>query len=217
MHQADAANLEDRVTGTVLLSNVSWDTYNLIRNETDDGGARLTYDHGMLEIEVPSRHHEQLKRFVGELVETSLRADGRDYEPSGGATWRQADALRGLEADECYHIQHVAAVKGKRELDLDVNPPPDLAIEIDVSSHHLNKMEIYKALGIPELWRITADGACEMRRRLDASPEYAVIDRSEAVPLLTAQLVSQYVRLREQFGHSETIRRFIAEVLAARP
>src|SRR5688572_9198178 len=94
----------DRTTGHVVLRNISWRTYNALLAETEDGQTRMTYDRGLLEIEVPSRHHEQIKRLVGELIEMSLRHSGVDYEPSGSATWQREAELQGLEADECYHI-----------------------------------------------------------------------------------------------------------------
>ena len=92
--------LTDRVTGRVLLRNISWGTYTSLLEEVGDGSTRLTYNRGLLEIEMPSRHHELIKRFVGEIVELCLRRSGTDCEPSGNATWRQEDQLQGLEADE---------------------------------------------------------------------------------------------------------------------
>src|ERR1700722_7098916 len=91
--------IEDRMTGRVLLGNISWGPYPSFLDEVGDGSTRLTYNHGLLEIEMPSRHHELIKKFIGEIVELCLRRSATDYEPSGNATWRQEDELQGLEAD----------------------------------------------------------------------------------------------------------------------
>jgi Uma2 family endonuclease len=181
--------------------------------EVGDSAIRLTYDRGLLEIAVPSRRHEQIKRFLGEIAESSLKKLAIAYEPAGNATWRRQDKLRGLEADECYHIQHVAKVRGKQELDLDTDPPPDLAIEVDLTSDSMDKAEIYAALGIPELWRTGSDGQCQMFE-LGQDGSYRAIERSVCIPRLTPAILTQYLQLREQVGHSEAIRRLEAEVLS---
>lgn len=209
------ASLSDRTAGAVLLRNISWSTYTTLLSEVGDDAIRLTYDRGFLEITVPSRRHEQIKRFVGVLVERLMERRGIQFEPAGSATWRREDQFRGLEADECYHIQHVADVQGRSELDLSKDPPPDLAIEVDLTSSSINKMDIYSSLRIPELWWIDSSGQCQMNR-LDAGGSYVAIDRSICLPELTPQIVSQYVALREQLGHSEAIARFDSEYLGVR-
>jgi Uma2 family endonuclease len=202
--------LADRVTGRVLMRNISWDTYSSLLEDSADGANRFTYDHGLLEIEMPSRHHEIIKRLVGEIVELCLRRSGVDYEPSGSATWRDQARLQGIGADECYHIQHAAEVRGKTELDLSVDPPPDLAIEVDLTSSAINKLQIYASLGVPEIWRVRADGACQMLLRADDGT-YRAIDASVCIPVLTPAILARFVLLREQVGHSEALRRFEAE------
>jgi Uma2 family endonuclease len=128
-------------------------------------------------------------------------------------TWRKKAELKGLEADDCYHIQHIQQVAGKTELDLTIDPPPDLAIEVEVASPMINKLEVYRGLKVPELWRIKANGSCEMYL-LDAEGAYQPILKSVAIPILTPAIVSHYVLMREQQSHGETLRRFDAEVLA---
>jgi Uma2 family endonuclease len=202
--------LADRVTGRVLMRNVSWDTYTSLLEDSADGAIRFTYDHGLLEIEKPSRHHELIKRLVGEIVELCLRRSGMDFEPSGNATWREEAGLQGLEADESYHIQHAAEVRGKTELDLSVDPPPDLAIEVELTSSAIDKLPIYASLGVPEIWRVRANGTCQMLL-LAVDGTYREIDASVCIPVLTRAILARFVLLREQVGHSEALRRFEAE------
>lgn len=197
--------------GHVLLRNISWRTYRTLLDEIGDSPTRLTYDRGLLEIEVPSRHHEQLKRFVGELAETYMKRTGIEYEPSGSTTWQREAELRGLEADECYHVQHAALVRGRDQLDLAVDPPPDLAIEVDVTSSSLDKLPLHGALGVPEVWRVRGTGECQIYSR-EPDGTYRDVGASICVPGMTAAVLARYMSLRQQVGHSQAVRRFEADV-----
>ena len=198
--------------GRVLLPHISWATYMALLADVGDGHARLTYDNGWLEIEMIGRTHELIKVFVGEMVTGTLKRQRVTFEPSGSTTWVRPDLRRGLEADQCYHIQSVARVIDKDELDLTVDPPPDLAVEVEVTSPLLDKVAVYGGLGVPELWRLRADGACDMFR-LDAAGQYQSIEASVAVPPFTPAVVSTYLRLRAELRHSAAMARFEAEFL----
>jgi Uma2 family endonuclease len=204
------------VTGQVLLRNISWDTYTALLQDIGDGAARLTYDNGLLEIELPSRLHEQIRAYVAEMVSLAMRRLSIQYEPAGATTWKKYEHLRGLEADECYHIQNVQRELGESELDLTREPPPDLAVEVVVTAPVIEKIEIYRTLKVPELWRVNADATCQMLL-LDDRNFYQTIDRSVAIPLFTPQIMSHYLLLREQAGHSAGIDRFDTEVVSAQP
>jgi Uma2 family endonuclease len=200
----------------VLLRGISWDTYTAILNDIGDGAPRLTYDNGLLEIELPGRLHERNKALVAEMAISAMKRLRIEYEPSGATTWRKFVELKGLEADDCYHIQNIELVLGKTELDLTVDPPPDLAIEVEVTSPMINKVEVYRGLKVPELWRIKADGSCDIYQ-LDAAASYQPIQSSLAIPVFTPAIISHYILLREQLSHGETLRRFEAEILAPIP
>jgi Uma2 family endonuclease len=206
----------DFIAGRVLLRNISWDTYTALLDDVGDSSARLTYDHGLLEIEVPSRLHELIKAIVAEMLATVMKRLGVPYEPAGATTWRKHASLRGLEADECYHIQSVDRVIGKSELDLSIDPPPDLAIEIQVIPPAIDKVDMYRGLGVPELWRVHADSSCEILV-LDDARKYHPAPSSAAIPPFTPAVISHYLLLREQFGHSEAMKRFEAEFIAMLP
>jgi Uma2 family endonuclease len=212
MTQAVRIDSSDRITGQVLLPNVPWQTYLSLLDGVGDHPIRLTYDRGMLEIEVPSLHHERLKKFAAQLVETCLVEMGIDYEPAGSATWRLEQELRGLEPDECYYIQNAAQVRGKTELDLQTDPPPDLAIEIDVTSSSLDKLELYKTMRVPEIWRRLPNGRLEIHvRRPDGSYEQS--SASVALPLITSDILNRYFALRDTEGHAAALREFRSQVL----
>src|SRR5437870_8588224 len=101
----------------------------------------------------PTFNHERCKRKVGRVIETLAEETNRPIVSGGSTTFRREDLERGLEPDDCFYLANVAAILGKEEIDLRFDPPPDLALEIEISRSSLDRMSIYAALGVPELWR----------------------------------------------------------------
>ncbi|BAZ19660.1 hypothetical protein NIES4073_05330 [Kalymmatonema gypsitolerans NIES-4073] len=137
-----------------VLQNISWETFEALLTETgEDRGSRFAYECGTLEIMTPLFEHEnpkiQFDRFIFALVE-ELEID---IKSAGSTTLKRQIAKRGIEPDNCYYIQSEPIVRGRQTLDLETDPPPDLAIEIDITSSSVNKLAIYSALAVPELWR----------------------------------------------------------------
>ncbi len=138
----------------VLLSAIGWETYERLLAEHQDSSApRFTYDRGALEIMSPLPDHEKYNRAIASLVEVVAEERGLDFENLGSTTFRREDLRRGFEPDSCFYIQHEPAIRGKSVLDLRRDPPPDLVIEIDITHLSLDKLPIYAALGVPEVWR----------------------------------------------------------------
>ena len=185
--------------GRVLLRRVSWQTYQALLSEVGDDSVHLTYDDGLLEIEVPSERHEQLKSAVRTMLEDTLKAGRTPFEPLGSTTWNTRARTKGIEADECYYVQHVADVKGKRPIDLNVSPPPDLAVEVEVTAGAVDKLGIYAALGVPEVWRVSADGTVSVLLR-DTDGRYVPAAASAAVPVLPPGVLTDFLRRLEPYG-----------------
>src|SRR5262249_518426 len=139
--------------GPVVLSGVRWHTYEALLHDLGGRHIRLTYDRGNLEIMAPLFRHERYADVLAELVKALARAAKRRTGGAGSTTFRREDLERGLEPDRCFYIDNLVAVAGKLELDPAHDPPPDLAIEVDIWSSSLNRLEIYAALGVPEVWR----------------------------------------------------------------
>lgn len=138
----------------VVLRGVSWTTYQALSRDLEaEPGKRLTYDQGTLEIMVPLPSHEGYKKLTGRLVEVTTEEMETEIRSLGSTTWSREDLRKGLEADQCYYIQNELAVRGKSEIDLAIDPPPDLAIEIDITSSSVDRLGIYAVLGVPEVWR----------------------------------------------------------------
>lgn len=138
----------------VIIERVSWQTYEqLLADLAERSAPRLTYDCGVLEIMSPTPRHEELNRNLALIVTILAATLGLDVRNLGSTTFRRADINRGFEPDSCFYIAHEAAVRGKAQLDLRHDPPPDLVIEIDITSGSLDKFPIYQQVGVPEIWR----------------------------------------------------------------
>jgi Uma2 family endonuclease len=138
-----------------VLRGVSWETYERLRRELDEAGSivHITYDRGRMVLMSPLPRHGKWSRLIGQLIEALAFEGGTGFSAFGDTTWKREDLQRGLEGDESYYIQHAEAMRGKSEIDLTEDPPPDLAVEVEVTHHPLDKASVYAALGVPELWR----------------------------------------------------------------
>ncbi|WP_041779847.1 Uma2 family endonuclease [Allocoleopsis franciscana] len=137
----------------IQLSSISWQTYQTLLGELSERRLRLTYNRGILEIMAPSPEHELYKKLASRFVETIAEELRISIYPLGSTTFTRSDLSMGLEPDECFYIQNQSAVKGKRKIDLTQDPPPDLVIEIDMTSSAKNRLEVFAHIGVPEIWR----------------------------------------------------------------
>jgi Uma2 family endonuclease len=176
----------------ILLSGIRWKTYEALLADLEDRPIRLTYDRGNLEIMAPTFNHERCKRKVGRVVETVAERASVPFLSGGSTTFRLEDLEKGLEPDGCFYIQNVAAVLRKKRIDLRVDPPPDLAIEIDIYSSSVDRLGIYAALGVPELWR--HDGEALTVHLLDSNGQYMSSQRSQTFPGLDLAGIADFLR-----------------------
>jgi Uma2 family endonuclease len=191
---AVAASANDRV----VLYNVDWQTYENLRNDLGESPVRLTYDGNNLEIMSPSRQHEHVKMVLTSLI-TLLTVELKIPLSNGGSmTFRRADLKRGLEPDACYWIAHESDVRGRNELDLTTDPPPDLAIEVDISPSRLDRPKIYAALRIPELWRY--DGEALQVEILHSDGTYHPSEASASFPFLPVRELARFLAISEIEG-----------------
>jgi Uma2 family endonuclease len=144
---------------SALLHEIDWRTYSrLLRAFDGRRRLRLTYDRGTLEIMSPLWEHEDGACILGSFIEVLTEELNLPRRAGGSVTLRRRRRRRGLEPDRCYWIASAPRVLGKRRLDLRVDPPPDVAIEIDVTASSLDRMSIYAKLSVPEVWRLDATG-----------------------------------------------------------
>ena len=172
----------------VIIENVSWGTYEAFLKDLENRSSpRLAFDQGVLEIMSPHLEHERAKQALATIVEIVLEELDLDFENAGSTTFKREALKRGFEPDSCFYIQNVARIRHKTRIDMDVDSPPDLVIEVDLMKSSLNKFPLYAALGIPEIWRY--EGALEMWV-LDQTG-YGRRGSSAALPLLNEKLISE--------------------------
>ena len=175
----------------VVLHDVSWATYeHLLADHLDCSSPHFTYDRGTLEIISPSIEHEETNRSIATLVEIVTEEWGMDLRNLGSTTFKREDLQSGFEPDSCFYIQRIKSIKGKRKIDLATDPPPDLVIEIDLTSGSIHKLSIYAALGIPEVWRYVGNRLLIL---VLADQDYVEVDESRALPGLTGAVIVRFI------------------------
>ncbi|HEY9638108.1 MAG TPA: Uma2 family endonuclease [Coleofasciculaceae cyanobacterium] len=190
---------------TVQLNNISWQMYETILEEMGEGyAARLAYNKGTLEIRMPLPKHERAKSMIGDLVKVLLEELEIDCEPLGSTTFKREDMESGVEPDDCFYIKNEAAIRGKDRIDLTIDPPPDLAIEIDNTSS--TSLSSYQALGVPELWRY--NGRVLQINILEDGKyvETQISPNFPAFPLV--EVIPQYLEQSKAIGRNATIKAF---------
>ncbi|HEX8200496.1 MAG TPA: Uma2 family endonuclease [Isosphaeraceae bacterium] len=202
----------------VLAHGVRWGAYEPLLEALGASHVRTTYDGGSLEILSPSPEHEADKvklRLAFEIIADECDVE---YKCLGATTLRKEAAAKGLEPDERYYLANWRRIAGKKRLDLAIDPPPDLAIEIDVTPSSLDRQGIHAALGVGELWRF--DGQTLRVFQLQDDGTYAPRDRSPSFPLLPLDEIERFVKqgdvwddlrwkrafrawVRDQIGHRD--------------
>lgn len=196
----------NKVANRVVLENISWQTYqDLLLDCAEQPGIRLTYDQGKLEIMTPLDPHESNSELIGRFVTAITEELNIEIRSLGSRTCQREDLARGLEPDKCFYIQNEAIVRSLEQIDLNEYPPPDLVIEIDITSSSINRLGIYIALGVPEIWRYD-NGRLVILRLEDG--EYKECDRSPSLPLLTPLEIMRFLELRKTMGETSLIRLF---------
>jgi Uma2 family endonuclease len=194
----------------VVLTSVAWSTFESLLAETDHRSARFTYDRGYLEIMSPGDRHERLKRLLGRMIEMLTVELDIPIRSSGSTTLKSAFEQRGLEPDECYYVASEPKVRGRDEIDLRVDPPPDLAIEIDISSSSLDQLSIYCDLGVPEVWLY--DGTTLEVHQLQTDGKYVRQPRSPSFPFVPLDALEGFLSRRDESDETTWIRSFRAWV-----
>ena len=199
-----------RAASRVLLRGVSWQTYLALRSAPENANVRMIYEQGNLEIMSPSQFHEALAYLLGRLIDVWTEELNVDVKSCRCTTFQREDMEKGLEPDNCYYVRHEPLVWEKAEIDLAVDPPPDLAIEIDVSGSSLKKLSLYAAFAVPELWRY--DGQALQVFQLERERGYVRRDTSFSFPTLPMSQVEATLRQLGAVRETVLVKRFRAWV-----
>lgn len=186
--------LTQRRADRVVLHNISWQQFeNLLEDLGENRAARVAYDDGSLEIMTPLPEHEYYKETISIAIQDIADVLDQDYESLGSTTWKREIKKAGVEPDNCFYFQNEPKIRGQLEFDLSQDPPPDLALEIDVMSKSLSRFPIYARLGVPEIWCYDAG---ELKIYQLQNEEYRAVETSLIFPQLSVRelpaLIEQY-------------------------
>ncbi|MBD2516712.1 Uma2 family endonuclease [Nostoc sp. FACHB-973] len=189
----------------IILEDVSWQLFEAILDELGEHrGSRVAYSQGTLEIMAPLPEHERAKVIIGNLVIILLDELDLNWECLGSTTFKRKDLSAGLEPDDCFYIENYQLMIGKDRIDLTIDPPPDLAIEIDVTSR--TKISAYQALKVPEIWRYENRN---LEINLLQGEQYAKSQTSPTFPdFPITELIPRFVEMARTTGTSSAIRNF---------
>ncbi len=198
----------DRLPGnsTLILRNVSWDDYEALLAAVGGApGLRISYDEGTLQFITLSPKHESYSRLLERLVDRLSVRLGIEILSFGSSTMKRKGPKKGTEPDACFYVQSAPAIGPKIDIDFDRDPPPDIAVEIDVQHDSVGKLPLYAAFGVPEIWRY--DGMALTMHRL-AGDHYVLAPASIALPVLDAQTLTRFLGLAGEKSQHEILLAF---------
>jgi Uma2 family endonuclease len=189
------------------IRNVSWSAYKNFLAALGDRHVRHIYDQGMLEIMSPLKTHDWIKRLISRFIEAMTLDQDIEIQSIGSTTITSDLAERGFEADEAYYITNERKVRGKDDFEPDVDPPPDLIIEIDVTSSSESRFPLFAAMKVPEIWRHdTRDLVFFIRSR---GGQYREAAHSKAFPFLEPSDITRFLALHGSMSENDLVRRFV--------
>jgi len=189
----------------LLIKDISWAGYKHILAELGNNrNSRISYSQGVLEIMAPLPEHEVAKVIIGDLVKALLEELDLEFCSLGSTTFDKRTMDAGVEPDDCFYIQNEARIRGKDRINLETDPPPDLAIEIDITSR--TRFNNYQALKVPELWRWNGR-KLEINVLVDG--KYVESNISSIFPnLAISQVIPDYLMRTKINGRNATMKAF---------
>jgi Uma2 family endonuclease len=193
----------------MVLENVSWDTFVALAEERRGSVPRMTYNEGVLEMMNPKRKHENIGRLIGRMIEAYSEIKGIEILSVASVTVKRSDLKKAYEADESYYVTNIDRVLEKEELDFEVDPAPDLVVEVELTSSAIDKLELFAAMQVREVWRHDGNSV-QFYRWVNA--RYESIPESFELPGLKATLINRFLDQRLQAGETTLIRSFRSEI-----
>ena len=188
-----------------VMENIRWETFVELAEQRRGSVPRMTYDEGVLELMSPRRQHENIGRLIGRVVETYTEVRNIEIQSVASTTFKRKDLQKAFEADESYYVEHAEQIRTKEEVDLTIDPPPDLVIEVEIPSSAIRKLRLFAAMGVPEIWR--HDGELLEMFVLE-NGQYKPINSSHSLAGLTAATINLLLDKRFDLGETALIREF---------
>lgn len=182
-----------------LETSTNWDGYLKYLDAAGEGHVRVTYDRGKLELMTPSALHERMKTLIRGLLECLLDAMDIPYEGGGSTTFKRQDLDRGLEPDECYWIRSWQAFAFNEAYDPQRDPPPDIVVEVDVTSSSVDRIDMFRVMGVAEIWRWRRRTSLELLC-LGQDKQYHLSDTSQFVSAEALAALRDHLRKARQMS-----------------
>ncbi len=178
----------------IQISGVTWENYiALLKELGDDRPTRVAYNDGVLEIRMPGQHHEAANRVLATIALALGSEFGFEFNDLGSMTINRPNLTKGIEPDSCFYIQNARAGQGFDET-IPNDLPPDLALEVDIANKSDNKLSIYRALRVPEIWQYQRE---TVKIKWLSDGEYVDFLNSRAFPAVNAEQLNQWLQLRK--------------------
>jgi Uma2 family endonuclease len=197
-----------------VLDDVDWAFYESVLERIGDRHIFVTYDQGRLEFMSPSFKHDKRGRFIGLLINVVSEELGIRMQGGGSTTFRRKDLDKGLEPDQCFYVKNVDHVIDKDEIDLSIDPPPDLAIEVEISRRMIKRIPIYESLGVAEIWR--DDGTNVSFHVLGPDRKYRQVEQSASFPMLPRNEIDRILleaETTDEMSWMRSVRKWVRENL----
>jgi len=192
----------------IQLHPVSWETFNQLLEELGDNrNKRLTYYQKTLEIMSPLGKHENSNRFIESLISVIADELNLNLKKFGSLTLKSQPLQQGVEPDSCYYITNEFRVRSKENIDLENDPPPDLILEVDITSGSLNKLPIYANFRVPEFWQYDGKKLTVFLLE-ESSNTYREVNQSEIFPFLHLNQIPQLIQQSLEIGETATLKQF---------
>lgn len=193
----------DNATGDVVLPNISWQTYQAIVDDIGDrSSVRLVYDLGVLEIRMPSDIHEAINRLLARIVGVLAEQLDLPLKEFGSVTLNRGDIKKGAEPDSSFYIQNADRIRGNR-IDISIDPPPDLIIEVDITNSSTRSFAVYQQLGIPEVWRF-ANGSVKIFQLQDR--DYIECEFSAIFTMISGDILGRFLQMSATENSTSIVR-----------
>jgi Uma2 family endonuclease len=194
----------------VLLQNISWQTFKTMLVEMGSNrNSRLAYDNGTIEIITPQMPHENSNRVIEGFVGVLCEELGWEIKRAGSLTLTRDDLQKGAEPDSSYYIQNEALVRDKENINIAIDPPPDLVLEVEYSRSAIDKLRLCAAMGVPEFWRYNGS---VLRVYTLAGGQYSEVETSPTFAPVLVKEIPRFIQEAKKNGEIATTRDFRAWV-----
>lgn len=196
-------------TGHILIRDIDWKAYRQISDALGEHHHyRLSYDGRDLELMTKSKGHGRYGSLLTRFVEVLTEELGLPIDSCGDMTCDREDLEKAIEPDNCFYIENEPRMREKEEIDLSVDPPPDLGIEIDLTTDSRRRLGIYAAIRVPEIWRYEGRKRIVTICVLQTDGQYASVERSRTFPVVSAADLTRFVQRRVTESENDLVAAF---------